>query len=218
MAPSKSWTFNELDAYNIRIKTVDTKAFFGLTALPHPSVDPVILQNAEDPRDHGVALELSQDVRRFYIYLHDATKNDQTSLADDFTHHLLGDLLRFDKPRGITRIRLTLPFIMSGRRVNPKASVSVSREDYQIMLVQSDRVSVLLFPCCRASLLNTDKDISRPSGASASGQCSRRIFSGQRQAHCKWARSNVFQNVRWDCHDWVVGTLFLQDHHHTSPR
>jgi hypothetical protein len=213
MAPSKNWAFNELDAYKIRIKTVDTKAFFGISKLPEPTVDPVILQNAEDPRDHD---GLSQDVRRFYIYLHDSTKKDQPSYVDDFTHHLLGDLLRFDKPRGITRIRLTLPFIMSGRRVNATASVSVSREDYQIMLVQSDRVSVLLFPCCRASL-NTDKDISRPSGASASGHCSRSIFSGQRQAHCKWARSNVFQNVHWDCHDWV-GTLFLQDHHHTSPR
>ncbi|KAN0135885.1 hypothetical protein V8E53_006337, partial [Lactarius tabidus] len=134
-----NWAFNELDAYKIRIKTVDTKAFFGISKLPEPTVDPVILQNAEDPRDHD---GLSQDVRRFYIYLHDSTKKDQPSYVDDFTHHLLGDLLRFDKPRGITRIRLTLPFIMSGRRVNATASVSVSREDYQIMLVQSDRVSI----------------------------------------------------------------------------
>jgi hypothetical protein len=49
MAPSKSWTFNELDAYNIRIKTVDTKAFFGISKLPEPAVDPVIF-GAKTPK------------------------------------------------------------------------------------------------------------------------------------------------------------------------
>ena len=210
--PGISWTFNELDAYNIHINTVDTQAFFGISNLPEPAVDPVILQNVDLPRD--LTLELPYDLRFFFVYLRDSTDKDQPSFVDDFTHHLLGSLLRFGD--GLARRRTTFPFIMSGRRVKAIANVSVRRGDYQVMLVQRDRVSLPLFPCCRASL-NTDKDISRSSRASASGLCSRGIFRGQRQAHCKGAGCNTFPKVHWDCHDWV-GTLFLQDHHHTSPR
>lgn len=211
--PGKSWTFNELDAYGIRINTFDTKAFFGIIDLPRPSVDPVILQHIDLPPD--LDLELPDNLRLFFVYLHDSTDKHQPASVDDFTHHLLNRVMKFTGVRGLTRRRATFPFIMSGRRVKAIANVSVRRGDYQVMLVQRDRVSLPLFPCCRASL-NTDKDISRSSRASASGHCSGGIFRGQRQAHCKGAGCNTFPKVHWDCHDWV-GTLFLQDHHHPSP-
>jgi hypothetical protein len=171
--PGKSWTFHELDAYKIRINTVDTKAFFGISDLPEPAVDPVILQNVDVPHD----LELPYDLRLFFVYLHDSTDKSQPACVDTFTCHLLSRVLRLDQPRGLTRARATFSFIMSGRRVSAKADVSLRRGDYQTILVQRDRVSFPLFPCCRASL-NTYKVISRQSRASASGHCSRRIFDG----------------------------------------
>jgi hypothetical protein len=210
--PGKSWTSNELNAYNIRINTVDTEAFFGISDLPHPSVDPIIIQNVDISPD--LALELPEDLRYFFVYLHD-TSSKQPACVDDFTHDLLSHIMQFSTPHGLTRRRATFPFIMSGRRVKAIANVSVRRGPYQIMLVQRDSVSIPLFPCCRASL-NTYKEISRQSRAPASGHCSGCIFRGQQQAHCKWASSIPFQKVHWDCYDWV-GTLFLQDYHHTSP-
>ena len=91
-----NWTINELDTYKIRIKTADTQAFFGISNLPAPTVDPVILENVNVPLDHDV--ELSKDIRTFFAYLHDTTQKKQPSFVDDFTHHLLGDVLRLDEP------------------------------------------------------------------------------------------------------------------------
>jgi hypothetical protein len=135
--PGKSWTFHELDAYKIRINTVDTKAFFGISDLPEPAVDPVILQNVDVPHD----LELPYDLRLFFVYLHDSTDKSQPACVDTFTCHLLGRVLRLDQPRGLTRARATFSFIMSGRRVSAKADVSLRRGDYQTILVQRDRLS-----------------------------------------------------------------------------
>jgi hypothetical protein len=36
----KKWTVNELDKFNIRINTVDTRAFFGFSDLPAPAISP----------------------------------------------------------------------------------------------------------------------------------------------------------------------------------
>jgi hypothetical protein len=187
--PGKSWSFDDLDAYNIRINTVDSEAFFGISDLPHPSIDPVILQDVDISPD--LALELPEYLRYFFVYLHD-TSSKQPACVDDFTHDLLSHIMQFSTPHGLTRRRATFPFIMSGRRVKAIANVSVRRGPYQIMLVQRDSVSVLLFPCRRASL-NTYKEISRQSRAPASGHCSGCIFRGQQQAHCKWASSIPFQ-------------------------
>jgi hypothetical protein len=45
----RNWTFNELNAYNIRITTVDTNTFFGISELPAPVVSPIILNQANAP-------------------------------------------------------------------------------------------------------------------------------------------------------------------------
>ena len=175
-----NWTINELDKYKIRIRTVNTKSFFGISKLPAPTVDPIILQNADVSPERDA--ELPKDLRRFFAYLRETSQKDQPSIVDDFTRHLLGDLLRFDEPLGVTRRRISFPFIMNGKPVNAVANVSVRRGEYYIILVQRSTVNISIFPCCCASL-NTYKEISRPSGASASGHCYRGIFQRQRQAH-----------------------------------
>ena len=115
--------------------------------------------------------------------------------------------MQFDQPRGVTHTRTTFFFIMSGQRVSVVADLSLRRGDYQIILVQRDRVSLPLFPCCRASL-NTYQ-ISRERAeprlvASALGAFSK--DNDKRTA--KWAGFNSFQKVYWDYHDWD-STLFL---------
>ena len=138
MAPRKSRTF-KLDAHNIRINTVDIQTFFGISPLPVPTVNPVILQHAD--LGHAISLKLPDDLRLFYIYLRDSTDRDHPTCIDDFTRHLLGNILHI----GLARIRSTFPFIMDGRRFNILHDVSVSREGYQIILVQRSRVSVPVF-------------------------------------------------------------------------
>ena len=138
MAPRKSRTF-KLDAHHIRINTVDIQTFFGISPLPAPTVDPVILQHAD--LDHAISLKLPDDLRLFFIYLRDSTDRDHPTCIDDFTRHLLGNILHI----GLARIRSTFPFIMDGRRFNILHDVSVSREGYQIILVQRSRVSVPVF-------------------------------------------------------------------------
>ena len=198
----KSWTFKELDAYNVRIKTVNIQEFFGIShgQLPAPAVDPLILENFDLP--DNLVVRPPSNVVNFFIYLHDTTDKGQPASVDDFTHHLLGGVLGFDLPDGVALTRDTFPFIMSGQRVKTIPNVSVRRAGYQIILVQKDKVSLPLFPCCRASLnIYTNKDISRASRASAGGHRSGSIFRGQRKAHCKWAVSNGFQKVHWNRHD-----------------
>ena len=155
---SKSWTFKDLNAYNVRIKTVDTEAFFGNSDLPSPSVDPIILQSVNISPD----LDVPQDIQTFFDYLHNSTwpaNEDRPLFMDEFTQHLLSSVMRF----GFTRIRASFPFIMSGQRVKAIASISTStptrgdsRIRHQIILGQRDRVSLPLYPRCSA-LLNIQR-------------------------------------------------------------
>ena len=146
MAPSKSKnkrrTFKP-DAYNIRINTVDTQTFFGISNLPPPAVDPIILQNTDRLPDGDRALKLPKELRLVFFYLLDSsTYEDHPSCVDDFTHHLPGNILQI----GLTCSRSTFPFIMNGRRFNVWHNLTVTTlENYQIILVQRDKVSVPVF-------------------------------------------------------------------------
>ena len=145
--PGKSWKISELEAYKIRINTVDTQTFFGianLSNIPEPDVDPIILESVDEP---SFSDELPYDLRMFFVYLHDSTDKSQPAFVDNFTVHLLGRVLRFDQPRGITHPRATFSFIMSGRRVSAMADVALRRGDYQTILVQKDKVTLPFFPC-----------------------------------------------------------------------
>ena len=139
-----SWTFDELDAYKIRIKTVDIQEFFSISQLPAPAVAPEILQNVN-------ISSLPDDICLFFRRLDDSTSKDPGDV-DEFTFHILNDIMQFQGPRGITHTRTTFFFIMSGQRVRAVANLSLRRGEYQSILVQRDRVSLSLFPCCLASL------------------------------------------------------------------
>lgn len=146
--PGNNWTSKELDVYKIQVNTVDTKTFFGISKLPAPAVDPLILENVDLP--HSSVVKPPLDVRNFFIYLHDTTDKDQPTYVDDFTYHLLGSVLEFDLPDGRVCTRETFPFIMSGQRVIAIANVSVRDANYQLVLVQKDEVSVPLSMSCIA--------------------------------------------------------------------
>jgi hypothetical protein len=47
----KKWTAHDLNAYNICINTVDTRAFFGFSDLPVPAISPesIILNHVSPP-------------------------------------------------------------------------------------------------------------------------------------------------------------------------
>ena len=112
--------------------------------LPVPDIDPIILENVEEP---SFSNELPYDLRIFFVYLHDTTDKSQPACVDTFTCHLLRRILRFDLPPGVTRPRATFSFIISGRRVSAMADVALRRGDYQTILVQKDKVTLLFFPC-----------------------------------------------------------------------
>ena len=146
--PGNNWTFNELNAYNIQVNTVDTQTFFGICKLPAPAIDPIILENVDFPDNLPVVKSRLREVH-FFNYLWDTTDKDQSSYADDFTYNLLSEVLEFDVPNGGASTRPTFPFIMSGQCVKAIPTISIRDKDCQIILVQKDKVS-LLFPCCRA--------------------------------------------------------------------
>src|ERR1700761_9028227 len=106
--PGKNWTFNELDSYNIRINTVDTEAFFGIPNLPAPVVDPIILNHVKAPLDAQLPCNL--DV--FFSYLRLPSPNDE-EWVDDFSLHLLGQILRFNTAHRVMHQRPNLSFLMN---------------------------------------------------------------------------------------------------------
>lgn len=150
--PGRNWTFNELDAYNIRINTVDTQAFFGIPDLPAPVVDPVILNYVNAPLDE----ELPWNINVFFDYLHVAAPNDEAYVLE-FSCHLLSHILRFNTPHRIMHQRPNFSFLMSGYRVKavPDISIRDKREEYHILLAHTDKVSFPLLPYGYASLTPT---------------------------------------------------------------
>ena len=143
----RNWTLNELNAYNIRITTVDTNAFFGISELPAPVVSPVLLNNANAP----AGLELSYGHRAFFRFL-----NCDDWRVLDFAFNLLGPILDiYDNERHQTRLP-KLPFIMNGRQVYATPDTSMQdKDDYLILLVEAETVSFPLLPCGCAPLTPT---------------------------------------------------------------
>ena len=146
----RNWTFNELNAYNIRITTVDTNTFFGISELPAPVVSPVILNHATAPA--GLELSYGDDI--FFRSLHLTTLDDW--VERDFAFHLLGPVLEIQTYGRLQRRLPKFPFVMNERRVyaTPNASMQ-DQDDYLIMIVEAETVSFPLLPCGRASLTPT---------------------------------------------------------------
>ncbi|KAF8165923.1 hypothetical protein B0H34DRAFT_255711 [Crassisporium funariophilum] len=86
-----SWTGNELNAFNIRVETVDAATFFNMEQLPNPLVSEVILLNERRPLG-----PLVKDDRLFFHYMRDAEKGEE-SFVHDFAAFILG-MFGYDEP------------------------------------------------------------------------------------------------------------------------
>jgi hypothetical protein len=142
--PANEWIINDLDAYNIRISTVNTQEFFGISNLPAPTVDPIILNNVGAP----VGPHLPRDVRLFFRLLRDAPRYDgafqEILFVDDFILHLLGPLLHIDEPDRVLHQRNVLPFVVNRDRVDAKFEITLGDSKGHI-IIQENKVSSLLF-------------------------------------------------------------------------
>lgn len=132
------WSENELRAFNIQVASVGTARFFGNTELPPSTVSPAILNNAQMPPG-----TISKEDRLFFEYLSDVERSSQEgSAVDDFPAHILRMLDYDNQDRGMIKTRKTIPFTMSGCRVDAKTDVCVmDHADYRL-LVQEDKVSI----------------------------------------------------------------------------
>jgi hypothetical protein len=143
------WTFADLQAYNIRILTIDTEEFFGVPHLPAPTVDPIILNNIEAP----VSSHLSPDICTFFHLLRkvtppmpkydcDPAAHEEPPYIVNFSFHILHDLLRFSLPdRWVTR-HYALRFIVGGKLVEAKLDIALLDSKKCILLILEDNVSL----------------------------------------------------------------------------
>ena len=87
------WTETQLFQYNVRIDIVDCATFFGIPALPQPTISPTILNHLIVPPGPLPKVE-----RQFFLYLRDATRaGSEEACVDDFASHILR-LLDYDGP------------------------------------------------------------------------------------------------------------------------
>lgn len=138
------WTSNDLDAFKIRIDTVDFQEFFGIPAIPALRADPMILNHVDAP----VGVNLSRDVRLFFRLLRDVVTRDDTvqeSFVDDFSLHLLGPILRLDEPNRVLHQLENFHFIMCGREVDARPNIVLHDSDDRILLLVQNHVSLFFF-------------------------------------------------------------------------
>jgi hypothetical protein len=149
---ANDWTSADLQAYNIRISTVDTEEFFGVAHLPAPTVDPIVLNNVD--AFIGLGSQLSLVIRRFFQYLRKvvtpptapydyAAAHEEAPYIVDFSFHILRDLLRLDGfDRRVVRSYIQR-FIVSGKLVKAKFDVALldSKATGSFLLILEDNVS-----------------------------------------------------------------------------
>src|SRR6266511_2150282 len=89
------WTSNELEAYNIVVQSEDMQTFFGVGALPPPTISQAVLNHAVLPAG---GLPNKRD-RIFFGLLQDAMAiaPGEVSAVGDFAAHLLS-MLDYDPP------------------------------------------------------------------------------------------------------------------------
>ena len=161
----KKWTVNELDAFNIRINTVDTKAFFGFSDLPAPAISPgSIILNHDNPPD---GLELSNDDHRFFAFLLDPILGE----GHDFAGQVL-TMMGFELLNGLLMFqRVPLPFVMNDRWLTATPTFLLrDRQKYIHLFVETESVSfpsLAQWPC----FPDTYKASSRQRRTSAGGLC-----------------------------------------------
>ncbi|RDB23342.1 hypothetical protein Hypma_009337 [Hypsizygus marmoreus] len=132
MHPAKSashWMENELRAFNIRVVSVDTAAFFGNPTLPPAPVSPTILSNLQLP-DGAV----ENEDRLFFEYLEDALSEGSNGAVVDFSTFLLR-MMKYDhNNRRICTKKMS--FNMAGQYVDAIADVCELDNFQYLLLVQ----------------------------------------------------------------------------------
>jgi hypothetical protein len=141
--PGSKWTSSDLDAYNIRIHTVDTQAFFSVPHLPAPMVDPIILNHVNRP------VGLPWDLRLFFDYLHAVTACEfkmKKAFMTKFSIQLMSKVLQLGGSSCWMPRRDQLHFVMSGKEVGAVGITMRRGSEGCILLVEGEVVSFPLLP------------------------------------------------------------------------
>ncbi|KXN86848.1 hypothetical protein AN958_09584, partial [Leucoagaricus sp. SymC.cos] len=132
----KKWGNNELEAFNITIEDAPIPAFFETQNLP-PSrfADSAIWNNErEPPKDTGIS-ELESGLY-FYMKFAEEEAGLETGAFTWFLLRLFGFTSKYRR----VRQRPSMHFMMSGKRVNASADVTlVGIEDF-LLVVQKDKL------------------------------------------------------------------------------
>jgi hypothetical protein len=133
---ASDWMENDLLAYNINVRIVPEKEFFGekVQRLPEGLGKEFLeYEFGKDP--------LPDDSDKLLEYLDMASRalRGQESMVDDFAFKLL-ERTGFDKGSRLLRTRHNIPFIVSGEYRNAQTDVCiVSRRKHLLLLVQEDK-------------------------------------------------------------------------------
>ena len=129
------WTRPELDAYNITISDQDAPNFFGLPALPQPTIDQELLQIQD-------ANHMVNDKNAELISLLDLAMipGPEESAVDDFAVELFKALGYVRRTR-VARTRKDIPLLICGEQRHAKADVCIidHSQNNIMMLVQEDK-------------------------------------------------------------------------------
>jgi len=129
------WTSSELYSYNIRVDIRDIQTFFGLPALPPPTVDPELLQIQD-------ANLMANDRNAELINLLDLAMvpGSQESQVDDFAVELF-KTLGYVKRHRVACTRKDIPFLICGEWRHAKTDVCIvdRSQNNILLLVQEDK-------------------------------------------------------------------------------
>ena len=129
------WTSSDLHSYNIRVDAQDIQTFFGLPALPSPTVDPELLQIQDANlmvNDRNAELTNLLDLAM--------VPTSQQSQVDDFAVELFR-ALGYVRRHRVASTRRDIPLLICGEWRHAKTDVCIvdcSRNDI-LLLVQEDK-------------------------------------------------------------------------------
>lgn len=139
------WTAADLAAYRIHVKPASTRTFFGVDELPAATVDKLVLENLDDPGPNP-----SRVIAGFFTRLRDVPTGPnapavEESLTDDFSVWILSLLMEFPTDLQLSIHHRIRSFLMSGKRVQATPDVDIVTRSGRVLLVQENKVRVILF-------------------------------------------------------------------------
>lgn len=120
--PAKSWTANDLLAFNIQVISEDLQTFFGVASLPASDVLPMIWNRIDYSPAPG---HRDPPAARFFARLNGvAERFDEVSAVKDFTLSLL-DTFGYDGINAFVCSGTKIPFITCGQNVSAKPDIVI---------------------------------------------------------------------------------------------